>query len=140
VQAGTHDEALRRVANRLSAEFTDPEAAEIPGIRSTVGEKEGMTGTLDAEDEALVARLRETLAGIASTLDAGTEERDVRPIKTALDSAEFVIRSELVSGNADRVLKSMPGFVFLVSLSAADQDRALERSRRTAELIEEIGP
>lgn len=94
---------------------------------------------LDAQDEALVARLREALAGIASTLSADTEEPAVRGIETALDGAEFVIRGELAGGNGERVLRLMPSFVFLVALSVADQDRALELSRRTAELIKEIG-
>ena len=140
MQAGTQGEVLRRVADRLSAEFTDLEAAELPGIHSTLGAEGGMTRMLGAEDEALVARLRAALAGIASTLGAETEEPAVRAIGTALDGAEFVIRGELAAGNADRVVRLMPSFVFLVALSVADQDRALELSRRTAELIEEIGP
>jgi hypothetical protein len=141
VQEGTHGETLRRVADRLCVEFIDPDVAELPGIRSTLGEKEGMTGILDAEDEALLARVREALAGIASTLSAAdAEEPPVQAIETALDGAEFVIRGELASGNTERALKLMPSLVFLVALSVADQDRALELSRRTVELIGELAP
>jgi hypothetical protein len=140
VQAGTQGEALRRVADRLCAEFTDPEAAELPGLSSALGAEGGMTRMPDPDDEALVARLRQVLAAIASTLSAGAENPPVRAIETALDGAEFVIRGELVDGNIERVLRLMPSFVFLVALSVTDQDRALELSRRTAELIAEIGP
>lgn len=139
MQAGTDGEALRRVADRLRAEFTDPGAGELPGIRSTLGEKGDMARFLDAEDEALVAHLREALAGIASTLSAGAEEPPIQVIETALDGAEFVIRGELVGGNAGRVPRLMPSFVFLVALSVADQDRALELSGQTADLIEQLG-
>jgi hypothetical protein len=139
VQAGDQGEALRRVTDRLHAEFVDSDATQLPGIRSTVGEEGGMNRVLGAEDEALVAQLRETLAGIASTLSKGTREPAVRAIKTALDGAEFVIRSELLSGNADRVVRLLPSFVFLVALPVADHDRAIELSLRTAELTEGIG-
>jgi hypothetical protein len=138
VQAGTHGEALRRVADRLRAELIDPEVTELPGLVSTLGEEGGMTGILDAEDEALVGRLREDLAGIASTLSAEADEQPGKAIETTLDGAEFVIRSELVSGNTERLLKLMPSFVFLVAIAVADQDRALELSHRTTELVEEV--
>lgn len=139
MQAGTYGEALRRVADRLRAELVDPEVAALPGTGSTLGEEGGLTGILDAEDEALVGRLREVLAGIASTLSADADGLPGKAIETTLDGAEFVIRGELVSGNAEQVLKLMPSFVFLVALSVADQDRALELSQRTAELVVEIG-
>lgn len=42
------------------------------------------------------------------------------------------MRGELVSGNA----ALMPSFVFLVTLPVVDQDRALELSRRAAQLVE----
>jgi len=139
VQAGSHGEALCQVADRLRAELTDPGVTELPGIGSTFGEDGGLIGILDAKDEALVGRLREALAGIGSTLSADAEEPSVKAIEITLDGAEFVIRSELLSGNAERVLRLMPSFVFLVALSVADHDRALELSGRTADLIEEIG-
>jgi hypothetical protein len=137
VQAGTQGEALRRVADRLCAEFTDPDAPELPGLSSTLGGEGGMARMLDPDDEALVARLRQVLAAIASTLSASTDDPSVRAIETALDGAEFVIRGELVDGNVEHVLRLMPSFVFLVALSVADQDRALELSTRTTELIAE---
>ena len=141
VQAGTHGDSLRRVADRLHAEFVDPEAPEIPGIRSTIAGGGNMNRALEAEDEALVAKLRQTLAGIASTLSTDAGDPPVQAIETALDGAEFGIRGELVGGNPGRVLRLMPSFVFLVALSVSDRDRALELSRRTTELIEgEVPP
>ncbi|HTR76368.1 MAG TPA: hypothetical protein VMH33_14030 [Solirubrobacterales bacterium] len=136
MQAGTYGEALRRVADRLCAELADPEAVELPEIGSTLRAEGAMTIGLDAEDEALVADLRKALAAVASTLSAGAETPAVQQIKAALDGAEFVMRSELAAGNPRRILKLIPSFVFLVALSAADQDRALELSFRAAELIE----
>jgi hypothetical protein len=60
-------------------------------------------------------------------------------VGAALDGAESVIRGELLFGNADRLPALMPGFVFLVVLPVVDQDRALELSRRTEELIQAVG-
>ena len=99
-----------------------------------------MAGILDAEDEALVARLREVLARIASTLAAGAEEPPAQAIRIALDGAEFVMRSELLGDSPERLPRLVPSFVFLVTLAAADHDRALELSRRAAELTEQLGP
>jgi hypothetical protein len=41
------------------------------------------------------------------------------------------------SGNDARLPQLMPSFIFLVALPIVEQDRALELSRRTSELIEE---
>ena len=48
------------------------------------------------------------------------------------------MRGELVSGNAAQLPALMPSFVFLVALPVVDQDRALELSRRTSELIDGV--
>jgi hypothetical protein len=138
VQAGTYDEALRRVADQLRAEFTDPDLTEPPGTGRTPREAEGMT-ELDPQGEALVERLREVLAGIAATLGTGQEEPPVEAIKTVLNGSEFVIRGKLAAGNAKDVLRLLPSFVFLVAVLVADQDRAIELSRRTAEMTERFG-
>ena len=138
MQAGTYDEALRRVADQLRAEFIDPDLTGLPDAGRTRGEEEGMTG-LDAQGEELVERLREVLAGIAATLGAGQEEPPVEAIKTVLHGSEFVIRGKLAAGDAEGVLRLMPSFVFLVAVLVADQNRALELSRRTTELTEQFG-
>lgn len=114
------------------------EAPELPGIRSPVGDVGGKNKVLDADQEAVVARLREALAGIASTLGSDAEARSVQATEIALDGAEFAIRGELASGNAGRVMNLLPSFVFLVALSIADRDTALGLSRRTAQLIEQF--
>jgi hypothetical protein len=139
VQAGGYGEALRRVTDRLCAEFTDPEAAELPGLGTTLAVDGGVNGVLDAEDEALVARLREALARIASTLGADADDPPVRAIATMLDGAEFVIRGELVKGNPEGVLSLLPSYVFLVALLVVGQDRAFELSRRTELLTKQFG-
>jgi hypothetical protein len=46
------------------------------------------------------------------------------------------MRGELMRGNSAQLPTLMPSFVFLVALVVVDQDRALELSARTAELIE----
>jgi hypothetical protein len=97
-----------------------------------------MTGMLGPEDESLVVKVREALAGIAATLFTEAEEPSSRAVETALDGAEFVMRGELLTGNPERVLRLMPSFVFLIALSVVEQDRALELSRRTSELIAEV--
>jgi hypothetical protein len=140
VGAGSYDEALRRVADRLCAEFTNPDVAELPGTRSTLGEGKGGSERLPAADEALVARLREALAAIAATLAEGNDDPPVGAIKAVLDGAEFFVRGELRAGDVSSVFRLMPSFVFLVATLVADQDGAIELSRRTAELIEEIAP
>jgi hypothetical protein len=140
VQAGTYDDVLRQVVERLRVEFVDPDADEPPGIGSTLREERGMADLLGPEDEILVARLREALTGIASTLAAESEASSTQAIETALDGAEFVIRGELASGDKGRVVKLMPSFVFLVALSITDQDQALKLSGRTAEVVEELAP
>jgi hypothetical protein len=140
VRTGAYDEALRRVADQLSAEFTDPDVDELPSARRPLDEKGGLTGLLGVDDEALVARLREVLAGIAATLGAGNDDPPAQAIETVLNGSEFVFRNELAVGNAEGVLKLMPGCVYLVAVMFADQDRALELSRRTAQLTEQFAP
>jgi hypothetical protein len=140
VQAGNHDEVLRRIADRLWAEFADPDVAELPGIRSTLGDEKSLSGRLGAADEALVARLREVLAAIGATLAEGNDEPPVGAIKIVLDGAELFVRGELLADNADSVLRQIPSFVFLVATLVGDQDGAIELSRRTEELIDEVAP
>lgn len=135
---GTDGEPLRRVAEQLRAEFTDPEVAELPGIHSTLREEGGVGGILDSGDEEIVVCLREFLAAIASTLSAGAEDPPIRAIQAALDGAEFVIRAELARGNTEQILKFLPSFVFLVALLVTDQDQALRLSQRTVTVTDEV--
>ncbi len=126
------------MADQLSIELGYSEGEEIPGAHSSLGGEDGIVvGTLDSADEALVTRLRRALAKVAAAIDAGADrEADVRAMGTALDGAEMVMRGELVKGNAAQLPALMPGFVFVVALAVADQDRALELSQRTSVLIE----
>jgi len=96
-----------------------------------------MAGMLDSEDELLVARLRHGLAKIAAALgNEGPDGATGTLIGAALDGIEMVMRGELMRGNAAQLPALMPSFVFMVTLAAADQDRALELSRRTSGLID----
>ncbi len=138
MQAGTYGEGLRRIADLLCAEFVTEERSDIPGARPTLAEEGTMAGALDAEDEALVAHLRLALARIAASTRTASDPQSWRVVEIALDGAEFVIRDELATGHADRVLDLMPSFVFLVVNPVTDQARALELSRRTAEIAAQI--
>ena len=137
MQAGNYGEMLLRVADRLCRELGYAESGEVPGARTTPGEGLATSRILDSEDAALVARLRTALAKIAVALNTRSEDAPVPGVLAALDGAEMVMRGELVSGNAGQLPRLMPSFVFLVALPIVEQDRALELSRRTSELIEE---
>ena len=138
VLAGNERDALLRVADQLSIELGYDPGGEPPGARSPLGGGEGpMAGILNSEDELLVARIRRGLAKVAAALDGEASEGVPEyAVGAALDGAEVVIRGELVSGNAAKLPTLMPSFVFLVALPVVDQDRALELSRRTEQLVE----
>lgn len=133
--AGNHGEILLEVADQLCAELGFEEDGQVPGARSVLGVKGVMGGILAPEDEALARRLREGLARIAAALSFGVEGERARVVAVALDGAEMALRGELVSGNADQLPQLLPSLVFLVALPLVDQDRAIELSHRTTELI-----
>jgi hypothetical protein len=137
VLAGRDREALPEVADQLSVELGYAEGEELPGADSMLGGADGaMTGILNSEDELLVARVRRGLARIAAALSAGgSDNSSASAVVAALDGAEMVMRGELVRGKAEQLPALMPSFVFLVALTVVDQDRALELSKRTEELL-----
>ena len=138
--AGNEREALLGVADQLSIELGYAEGEEVAGAHSPLGGEDGaMAGILNSEDELLVAKVRWGLAKVAAALGGGGPDgASGRAVGAALDGAEVVMRGELVMGNASRLPALMPSFVFLVALPVVDQDRALELSRRTSELIEGV--
>jgi hypothetical protein len=137
VPAGNRtSEALLRVADQLCAELAPAGVGEAPGARSALGEEGVMAGILSGEDESLVEGLRGGLARIAAALGGRDGDSPGRAVSAALDGAEMVIRGELISGHREKLPRLMPSFVFLVTLPIVDQDRALELSRRTEELLE----
>lgn len=138
VLAGNERRALLAVADHLSAELGYAEGGELPGSDSPLGGEGGvMAGILNAEDESLVAGVRSGLAKVAAALGNGGPDRDSRTaVGAALDGAEMVMRGELVIGNGGQLPTLLPSFVFLVVLPVVEQDRALELSRRTSELVE----
>src|SRR5262249_6386963 len=92
---------------------------------------------LSAEDERVVSAIRQRLAKVAAAVaDAPLEGATQVAVSSALDGAELVSRGELAMGNEVHLPALMPSFVFLVTLPTAEQDKALELSRRTSQLIE----
>jgi hypothetical protein len=128
---------LVRVADRLFAELGDVDFGEFPGAGSILSEKGVMVGILSSEDELAVTTLRGRLAKIAAALADTAKPANQRAVLAALDGAEMVMRGELVNGNGSGLPRLMPSFIFLVALPIVGQDRALELSRRSAELIEQ---
>jgi hypothetical protein len=138
VQAGSHGELLVRIADELCAELGLEGIDEVVGARSSLGEEGVMAGILSTTDEELVSRLRTSLARISAALGARPGDPRGQAVLAALDGAEMVVRGELLVGNADQLPRLMPSFVFLVALPIVEQDRALELSRRTAQLIANV--
>jgi hypothetical protein len=138
--AGNEREALLRVADELCAEFGCADGEEpLLDARSPLSGSDGggMWSMLSREDELLVAKMKGRLAEVAAAIGAAKIDGAPRnAVWAALDGAELVMRGELLSGNAGRLLWLMPSFVFLVTLPIVEQDEALELSRRTSELIE----
>lgn len=137
--AEDYAEVLLRVTDQLCEElgYVDPEPGLEP--RTSAAEVSATSHVLDADDAALVARLKMALAKIAvAVADAsGPEDSPGRPVEAAIEGVELVMRGELLRGNAARLPRLMPSFVYLVTLPIVEQDRALELSRRTSELIAE---
>ncbi len=136
---GNEREALLRLADRLSVELGYPGEGEIPAEYSDVGGEEGaMVGILNSEDELLVTEIRRGLANVATAAFDGDEPvgANESAVSAALGGAEMVMRGELVMCNSGRLPALLPGFVFLVTLPAVDQDRALELSKRASALVE----
>lgn len=137
--AGNEREALLRVADLLCVEFGCPGDGEAPSVGSDLAREDGaMADVLGPEDEQLVASLRRGLTKLALALEGDRAAGSSKgAVAAALDGTEMVMRGELVMGNAEQLPALMPGFVFLVVLPVVDQDRALEISRRAADLVEE---
>lgn len=134
--AGKGPEALLRVVDQLCAELAPAGIRAPAGGDSRLNEYEGMAGILGVKDELLVSDLRSRLAAIAAAITPHGEDAPPKGLMAALDGAELVIRGELISGNREQLPRLMPSIVYMVALPIVDQDRALELSRRTEELIE----
>jgi hypothetical protein len=137
VLAGNEREALLRVADQLSIELGYDEGEEVPPLGSPLsGDRELMADILNSEDELLASSLRRGLAKVAVAIGGNSGAIPGNAVGAALDGVEMVIRGELVRGNAGQLPALLPSFVFLVTLSVADQDRALQLSQRAARLVE----
>jgi hypothetical protein len=137
VGAENYGEVLLRVADQLCEELGYADPGAVPESRTTAAENSATSHVLGADDAALMVRLKAALAKIAVAVGDGPEDSSVRPVQAALEGAELVIRGELIRGNEARLPRLMPSFVYIVALPIVEQDRALELSRRTSELIDE---
>jgi hypothetical protein len=126
---------MREVADRLCLEFADPGRPRSSGGPSPASAVEPLTAGLAAEDEALIEALRGALARIATATAKDADDLSSQTIEFVLDGAEFVVRGELAADKRERVLELLPSLVYLVVLPGSDRDRALEISRRAAELL-----
>lgn len=130
--------ALLRVVDELCSELGYASGdGELLDARSPLRSEAGSWGELSDEDESLVAHMRRGLARVAAAVRARTPAREPEWRSGAvLDGVELVMRGELAMGNAQQLPSLVPAFVFLVTLSIAEQDEALGLSQRTSELIE----
>lgn len=139
--AGDEREALSEVADRLCAEFGYP-LEDLPEDDSTPsddsmlkGERSTLFGLLSPEKEELIAAARRSLVRISLALRSRRAANvPAMTVEALLDGAELVMRDELAKGK--RLTAVMPSIVFLVAISAVNQDEALELSERTASLLE----
>lgn len=135
---GDPRQVLLRIADQLCAELGCAEGEGGPAGHPQLTRGNGISDVLTPQDELLVTAMRQALGRVAAAAGSATPGAVPEPaVRAALDGAEMVIRGELVSGNGSRLASLMPSFVFLVTLPIMEQDRALELSRRTLELIED---
>ena len=94
---------------------------------------------LSGEGERLVGDLCAGLARLAGphcTSDLGQDPAGRGPaVRSALDAAAFLARSELARGCPDRLPQLLPSFAFLVVLPERGRSEALRLSRRATHLL-----
>jgi hypothetical protein len=93
---------------------------------------------LSEEDEQLVAGLRGGLATLAGALRVRLVQAPAA-VRGALDGAELLARSEILSGRRERLPQLLPSFAFLVVLPLVGKSEALRISRRADALLERSG-
>jgi hypothetical protein len=109
-------------------------------LRTVVGDLVGDEGQVDATPTALrsFARHEPNPTGMTDVACGAAAPASPGPAAGGrLGRAPAPPAKSAEDGDIDRVLRVMPTFVFLVALYVADQDRALELSARTAELVAE---
>ena len=93
---------------------------------------------LSEEDEQLVAGLRGGLATLAGALRVRLVQAPAA-VRGALDGAELLARSEILSGRRERLPQLLPSFAFLVVLPLVGKSEALRISRRADALLDGSG-
>lgn len=94
-------------------------------------------GLLSEEEERAVAAITRALTQITAAVARRTTAPPPPPsaITGALCGAELVMRSEIISGNPERVTELLPSFAYLATLPYLQHAKALQLSRRAGELL-----
>jgi hypothetical protein len=129
-------EALLRIGDQLCSELKATGHADSAAQPLPPQCFDGM-GNLSSEDELLVRSIRGSLEQMIFDLHASFPGNPPPRVWNALDGAELVLRGELALGHLEEILPLLPSFVFLIASPMVEQDRALELSRRTSELVED---
>jgi hypothetical protein len=96
-------------------------------------------GVLSEENERLVTDVSDSLARLAEAARTpGVKPSDAaeRAVLGAVAGAEFVMRSEVLNGRADRLGELLPSFVFLVTLPVLGKEEALKIAGRAEQLLD----
>jgi hypothetical protein len=93
-------------------------------------------GSLDAEQEALVAEVSDALWLIVSAVSASSklEPPPRNAVIASLGGAEMVMRAEIVAGKTDWLPKLLSSFTYLATVAFLERDEALRLAERAAEL------
>jgi hypothetical protein len=122
----------RRRLIQVLSDLSNEGCTEAPA-RHRQAETHASNSRLD-QDEQLVTELRAGLARLA-------ERRSGEPVEPlalqgALEGAEFVVRSDILSGQSARLPQRLPSFVFLVLLPLLGKPEALRAADQAARLLD----
>jgi hypothetical protein len=122
----------RRRLIQVLSDLSDEGRTDAPA-RHSQAETFASNSRLD-QDEQLVTELRAGLARLAG-LRPG-EPVEPLAVQGALEGAEFVVRSDILSGQSERLTQRLPSFVFLVLLPLLGKSEALSAADRAARLLD----
>jgi len=92
----------------------------------------------------LPGKIRRSLARLAATARDRAEERleppGARAVQAALEGAELLMYSEIVTGRGQTLARYLPSFAFMAVLPSLGRRRALQVAERAAELLESRPP